>query len=353
MHTLPPRPSLTAHSAEFLRGLVQSSEWQDFLPSERTLCKRLGISRPTLRVALAQLEEEGVLEPVSNKRRRLLPAAISSPKTTQEGNIALLSPMPLHDMPPFVLLWVDQLRGQLANEGIALQVHVGRAEFAKRSPQRALATLVATSPDTTWVLYQSTAAMQRWFADSGQRCVVVGSLPSDITLPAVDRDYRAACRHAVGLMRSRGHEVIGMLIQTPQFGGDLASLEGFNDGLQQSGAGRISGQIWQHDGTPKGIADTLQKVLAARRRPTALLVARSAYALTVVSWLQGKGTKIPDDLAILCRDDDAFLDHVVPRITRYAVNPTHFAKHVFRLIKGGRNIPGVQVLPTLLDRESL
>lgn len=56
MHTLPPRPSLTAHSAEFLRGLVQSGEWQDFLPSERTLCKRLGISRPTLRVALAQLE---------------------------------------------------------------------------------------------------------------------------------------------------------------------------------------------------------------------------------------------------------------------------------------------------------
>lgn len=353
MQPLPPRPSLVSHAAQFLRKLIEQGEWREFLPSERTLCTRLAISRPTLRTALAQLEEEGVLSPVKDKRRPLPdvpPPPKRSPTTT---SIALLSPVPLHAMPPFVLLWVDQLRSQLGIEGISLQVHVGRAEFAKKSPLRALETLTATFPDTTWILYQSTEAMQRWFAKTGHRCVVVGSLPPDIALPSVDRDYRAACRHAVGLMASRGHRVIGLLIQTPQLGGDIASREGFDDGLRQLGAGRIRGQVWQHEGSAKSIAATLQSMLSARHTPSALLVARSAFALTSTSWLLAQGQGIPTDMSIVCRDDDAFLDHTVPRITRYTVDPTHFAKQVFRLIKNPRATECIQVMPSLLERESL
>jgi LacI family transcriptional regulator len=63
-------------------------------------------------------------------------------------------------------------------------------------------------------------------------------------------------------------------------------------------------------------------------------------------------------MALLCRDDDSFLDHVVPRMARYAVNPGVFAKQVFRMVMGlvqEGQLPNtdVKVMPTLVPRESI
>ncbi|MCB1208113.1 MAG: LacI family DNA-binding transcriptional regulator, partial [Verrucomicrobiales bacterium] len=106
-------------------------------------------------------------------------------------------------------------------------------------------------------------------------------------------------------------------------------------------------------GSSKSIGEAMQAMLSSPRRPSALLVARSAYALTAVSHLLSERHRIPEDMALICRDDDAFLDHLVPRITRYTVNPGHFAKQVYRLIKNPRATTCVQVMPALLERESL
>jgi hypothetical protein len=44
------------------------------------------------------------------------------------------------------------------------------------------------------------------------------------------------------------------------------------------------------------------------------------------------GHQLPRDFAVVSRDDDAFLGHVVPRVSRYSVNPGHFAKRLSRLV---------------------
>ena len=77
MKPLPPRPSLITHSVEHLRASLAKSEWPEVLPSERALCFRLGISRPSLRLVLAQLEREGLISPVKNRSRRVLSTNIN------------------------------------------------------------------------------------------------------------------------------------------------------------------------------------------------------------------------------------------------------------------------------------
>ncbi|MEZ0388583.1 MAG: substrate-binding domain-containing protein [Verrucomicrobium sp.] len=358
MHPAPLRPlrtSLVTETVKALRHGIESGLWSGYLPGERTLCSQWQISRPTLRVAVDLLRQEGLLEVGHGRRTRLLVHhAASRPSTLTVG---LLSPEPLQSMPPTTMLWVDELRGQLAASGHLLQVTVGRAGFGKKGPAHALATVISDTPAAVWVLYQSTETMQRWFQEKGIPCVVVGSTFPGVQLPSVDRDYRAVCRHAVGTLVRRGHRRIAFLIHTPPFGGDLESEAGFQEGLAAAASRGIAGEVVHHDGTPPGICSALDALVAGRNRCTGLLVARTGYALTAITHLLRRGLRVPEDVAVLCRDDDSFLDWLMPSVSRYAVSPGIFAKQVQTVVlklveKGTASLESVKVMPTFVSRNS-
>ena len=96
----------------------------------------------------------------------------------------------------------------------------------------------------------------------------------------------------------------------------------------------------------------LDDSLRAKSHPTAFLVARSIHALTVITHLLRNGSKLPRDFAVVSRDDDAFLDHVVPRVTRYASDPEKFARRLSKLVlelaqTGRASTTPVRLMPDL------
>lgn len=354
--SIPQRSSLVTETIRALREAISTGRWQDELPGERRLCEEWHISRPTLRAALNALAAEGVVAISQGKPTRVCSPAEAnqlSASTAQSLTVGLLSPEPLHAMPPFALLWVDELRSQLASEGHLLQVHVGRAWSGGKNPARALQTLTTTVPATAWVLYRSTEAMQQWFEQKQIPCVVVGSVFPGLNLPSVDRDYRAVCRHAVGMMAARGHQRVCMLIQEPHYAGDLASEAGFEEGLRSAASRGVSGYIQRHDGSREGLLKTLERLLNSRQRPQALLVARSSCILTVCTVLLQRGLRIPQDMALVCRDEDSFLDETSPQIARYSVSASLFAKRIFRLVRQPGTKGDSKVMPEFIKRESL
>jgi DNA-binding GntR family transcriptional regulator len=56
---LPVRVSLVDQTVEMIRQLISSQRWTDLLPGEEAMRAQLGISRVTLRKALAELAEQG------------------------------------------------------------------------------------------------------------------------------------------------------------------------------------------------------------------------------------------------------------------------------------------------------
>lgn len=354
--SIPQRSSLVAETLRVLREAITSGRWKDELPGERRLCEEWHISRPTLRAALTALAAEGRVIIAQGKPTRV--CAQPTPAATVAGQpqpltVCLLSPEPLHAMPPFVLLWVDELRSQLASEGHLLQVHVGRAWSGGKNPARALQSLTATVPAAAWVLYRSTEAMQQWFEQRQIPCVVVGSVFKGLSLPSVDRDHRAVCRHAVGLMAARGHQRLALLIQEPQYAGDRESEAGFEEGLQAAAARGVTGHIQRHDGNREGLLKALDRLVSARQRPQALLIARTSSALTVCTALLQRGLRIPQDVALICRDDDVFLDETLPQIARYSITAGTFAKRIFRLVRQPGARGDTKVMPEFVKRESL
>ena len=328
-YALPQQVSLAAQTAQILREGLQAGQWRDYLPGERELCARFQISRPTVRAALEQLRREGWLSVTHGKRRRILPQrrrAASEPRTKVIG---LLSPVPLRSLPPLVLCWADELRTHLSLEGFELEFHVSQKCFASR-PASGLAGLVVRAPAAVWVLFRSAAETQRWFVERMRPCLVVGTCAPGVELPSVDTDYRAIARHAAGLMWRRGHRRAALLLPRGGYGGDAETEAGFREVFTASTGDPGLALVLRHDGSVAGVESCVALALRPPRPATAFLVARTAHVLTVMTHLLRRGLRIPQDAAVISRDNDAFLEFVTPAVTRYDISPESFARRLLR-----------------------
>jgi LacI family transcriptional regulator len=329
MRLIPQRASLAGQVAQVLRENLALGVWKDHLPGERALSERLGVSRPTLRAALDLLRREGWLEVAHGCPTRILksfrrPAA-------RRTNVALLTPVPLRAMPPFMLHWLDDLRDELAAVGCQLEVHVAHTCY-RPQPARALESLVRRSPAAAWVMYRSTGPMQRWFQKRALPCLLAGSCVPGLKLPSVDVDYRATCRHAAGGLLAHGRRRIALVLPGAGGAGDVESERGFHEAFANTRTKRVAALVLRHDGTPAHIAAVLDHALRAPAPPDGFIVARSAHVVTVVTHLQRRGVRVPEDATVVSRDDDAFLESIVPPIPRYVCNPAQFARHVSRAV---------------------
>jgi LacI family transcriptional regulator len=279
---------------------------------------------------LEQLRRDGVLKCHRGKRREIVRRKSSSLKSAS-SRVVLLTPVPLHSMNPFGIFLTDRLREHLAEEGYLLEIHAGRDPYRARLPQR-LKKLEETLHPAGWVLHQSTEAMQRWFAQRSFRCVVVGSCYPDVDLASVGFDFAAVGRHAVGQFIAGGHRRIVLLNPQDRAAGDMKTEMGFLEAVKNTRVENIHAEIVHHDGTVENICNRLDALMRKSNRPTALLVSRGLHVLTVLSHLLARNISVPQDVAIISRDDDSYLENVVPSVARYSGKPQLFASKLSRVV---------------------
>lgn len=352
---LPQRISLASLTAQSLRESMQAGHWHGHLPGERELCARLQVSRHTLRAALQELERDGFLE-VSDRQRRRIKSEVKPKQAAHSRVIALISPRPLLEMSPSTVVMVDDLRDQLSRVGFTFEIHVSTACFTSK-PARALEALTTRSPAAAWLLFGSLEPVQSWFLRRQLPCLVVGSCAPGISLPSIDADYRALCRHAGGMLCGKGHRHIAFIRPAGDYGGDMQSEQGLREALGGS-SHAPSLQVIIHDGTAAHLCSLLDRALRSARPPTACVVARAIHVLTVLMHLLQRGKRIPQDMAVISRDDEAFLQHTVPAATRYAANTGQFARSVCKaarqLAEAGTLPPkAIRLMPRLIRGETL
>jgi len=351
----PKRLSLVAQTAAILKEHLATTSTGEQLPSERQLCTQMGVSRMTLRAALARLTDEKLIK--SHKGRRHMVMTQGAEKsTTRSRSVVVLSPVALQRVDPRVLFWIDELREALNEKDYKLDFLAQRSCYSER-PGRALTELTSRLRPAAWLLYLSTHAMQMWFSEHGQPAVIPGSPYGEVRLPSVDVDYRATCRHAVGCFLARGHKFFALLNPRSIAGGDVESERGFLEAGESAGS-EIEAMVVRHDGSVPGICASLDRLLQRKRQPTAFLVSRPTHALTALGHLVRRGVKFPKEATLIARDHDSFLEYAVPSIARYQADPLLFAhklsRIVFEMASGGDARPrDCRIIPQLIPGNTL
>jgi len=200
------RVSLVAQVADILRQALDERRWTGALPAETALARQLQVSRMTLRGAVRILAQEKRLRVANGRRAQIL----AKPRTRTRRAaqvVGVVSPQPIDAGPRFGSYY-ETYRAKLQDAGVRVDFHFG-TRFYGRRPQRALAAFLRETKANLWVILASTVQLQHWFHAHGVPVILDGSCQPGISLPALDIDYRAVCRHAVGTLTGLGHRRIG------------------------------------------------------------------------------------------------------------------------------------------------
>jgi DNA-binding LacI/PurR family transcriptional regulator len=348
--------SLVDQVAASLRREIAGGNCRGWLPTERTLCEQLHVSRRTLRCALEQLKHEGLISAhvgVGTRVHEPPAAAALVPETNR--SVGLLIPEPIDVLRPYVTLWIDLLKTELFEAGVSLRVHAGRQYF-RPGAAPALRRLVAQHSHTCWVLALSHAELQRWFSAEALPAVVAGVPAPETNLPAVYLDNGALGRHIAGRMLALGHRRLVMLSELRPSPGAAAAEEGFLASI--AAAADAHGEVLRPEPTPAGYRRIIERVLHLRARVTAVVSLNPLLGATVVTTLMRCGRRLPDDISFATTYGDPFMHFLSPEPTRYTYQPAMFARKlarsVLQLARG--KSPSVRLaplIPTFVPGETL
>lgn len=329
------RASLVAQVAEAIRAEIRKGVWQEWIPSERELSHSLHVSRNTCRFALHMLSRDGLIEPIRGRGNRIKRTASGATKPTlrRTHSVGVIIPEVLGKLRPSNSLMIEEVQAELYDIQLRVQLHCSPAYYAK-NPRRALEKLVEKNPHDCWILILTQRPLQRWFMQQGIPCVVSGSIYPGIVLPSVDFDFRAICRHATGKLIALGHRRLVYINRQLRAAGDLESEIGFHEAIKSSSDRQAEGRVVYHDDHLESIAPLIKQLFkTSARPPTGVIVANSYCYLSVMTCLARNGLRVPEDVSLISRDDDGFLDYIDPLPARYVDDVANLAHKLMSMIR--------------------
>ncbi len=326
---LPKRSSLVSECVRVMKARIAAGDWGNALPGERRLAALLNVGRDTIRLALAELAAQGVIESsrAGRQRRVVRSAPGKAAPARSRWRIGMLSPFTLERLPQAMLTEVDYVRTLLARRGGELEL-LCPSWYHAPHPQRQLAQELKAEPRDAWILYRSSQAVQEAFQELRAPCVIRGHPQQGVTLPFMDCDWEATGRHAAGMLWRKGHRRIAMVMPRDGMSGNLAAWQG-SASFTETGRKIMLTEIGD-DGSNATLIESASAALLRPGAPTAFITLRPRQTITLLTWLASRGWLVPRDFSIICLAVDPIMTYLVPAITAYRLDPLVFAKRVVR-----------------------
>ena len=306
------RVSVADQAANALREAIHQRALCDPLPGEHHLARHLGISRLSLRSAMAQLAGEGLIVRSNGRRARLRLTELRR-SATVPPTVCVVCPMARKAILPNELIL--QLHAACAAKGM-LWEEAFDPRLDVPHPERRLRALVSGRKHICWILLACSAPIQRWFARAGVPTFILGSCLPGVALPSIDYDFHAIGWHAAGTIIKDHHQHIALLQSHRLLAGDLDTCKGFLSYVAKS-AIHVSITRLFINSDSSNLRSKLDHLMKLRHRPTVMFFLRPDYAVNAMVHLLRSGVRIPEDMSLLARDSHPLIESALPEISRY------------------------------------
>ena len=170
-------------------------------------------------------------------------------------------------------------------------------------------------------------------------------------------DHRAAGRAAADALLAHGHARVAVISGPGIAGDNRQRLQGLFDRLAEAGIAPESVPIEEGDFTPASGWAAAERLVAARRKLTAVFCANDQMAMGVLSYLGHHGIRVPQQWSVLGYDDSDVAAFLSPRLTSVRIPIAEMGLNACRMLlntRFGSELPvSRKFVPTVVMRDSL
>jgi LacI family transcriptional regulator len=147
-------------------------------------------------------------------------------------------------------------------------------------------------------------------------------------------DYFKGIQQGVAHLTELGHKKIGFISGPLTLHSAQARRDCFRAAMGQAGLKAESAWMPEGNHTLEGGRDAMQKLLKARRMPTALMCSNDMTAIGVLHALFEVGWKAPENLSVIGFDDIHIAEYMLPPLTTIRMSCTELARSAVEALVG-------------------
>ena len=302
---------------------IQEERIVDKLPGERTLAAEFGFSYMTVRKAINNLVNRGVLYKVPSKGAFVNTAAKDS-KSLIIGYF-IDERIKSGISSPYYSMIYNSI------EKVAAESDYTVVYFSDSEPNRltkvlqkldgVIATCFPHNENVIGLMKQQLPV------------VVIDNAAKDQTVPSVVIDNFTADYSSVEYLHRLGHKRVGFMTGLNDSDVGKNRLNGYKQGVTDFGLDQTAELIFLGNYSFESGIEGAEYFLGLSELPDAIICANDSMALGAIQRFKSDGINIPEDISIIGFDDIQVASQVMPALTTIAAPTQEIAKHAFTMLK--------------------
>lgn len=161
--------------------------------------------------------------------------------------------------------------------------------------------------------------------------VLVDRYFMDSFLPYVTTNNYTGAFNVTTHLIQNGHRRIACIQGAQSSVPNARRVKGYMDALQKAGIQDNAIVMGDAFSVQNGFVET-QMLLSMKNRPTAIFALSNTIMLGAIKTLRESGVRIPDDISIVCFDDNTYMDYLTPPITRVGQKTEEMGKLAVKIL---------------------
>ncbi len=295
----------------------------DKLPGERVLARELGVSYMTVRKAVAELVEDGILFKLAT-RGTFVSSKNSSAKVTYNIGFFLDEEIKEGISSPYYSLVFKSLEEEVSKNGYNLLLFSDYNDLNPlKNTKKVDGVIISCFPRIEDFIQQIKHYLP---------IVLLDNNAADKSLPSVTIDNFNSCHRATEYLLSLGHRRVGFISGLLDSDVCKDRLQGYKNALARAGLKQDKELVFKGDYSYESGEKGGLYFASLPQPPTAIICANDSMAIGAMKVIQEKGFHIPRDISFIGFDDILVASMVFPPLTTNSAPIREMARQAVELL---------------------